>query len=241
MKHPEEIKRLFKKSDEEMLQMSELQLVSFDANKGLFVERFPQLANPFSERWATAINAARSVMPDYVSVANQSSQTNALEILMEKGRNLFQTLILCVRLAFPDDATVLRLMGQSQYNSAHRNQLKLPVLLRAAYAQASKPDYKSALINSGFTESEIVSLETLALSIIEQAAVQEQSKKSRSLDLNERIIAMNAVWEKMSLVCQCAKLVFQHDAARYALFLLSEGDSTPKTPIVPPAAQGVVQ
>lgn len=38
---------------------------------------------------------------------------------------------------------------------------------------------------------------------------------------------MNAVWEKMALVCQCAKLVFQNDAAMYNLFLLTDGE-TPK-------------
>jgi hypothetical protein len=48
-------------------------------------------------------------------------------------------------------------------------------------------------------------------------------KKARLLATNLRIASFNAVWEKMALVCRCAKLVFQDDAARYNLFLLSDG------------------
>jgi hypothetical protein len=46
---------------------------------------------------------------------------------------------------------------------------------------------------------------------------------------------MNAVWEKMALVCQCAKLVFQNDAAKYNLFLLTESE-TPKPEDAPAPA-----
>ena len=38
-----------------MLQLSEVQLVSFIANKNSFVVRFPQFADPFSVEWANAI------------------------------------------------------------------------------------------------------------------------------------------------------------------------------------------
>jgi hypothetical protein len=45
------------------------------------------------------------------------------------------------------------------------------------------------------------------------------------LAANIRIKTMNAVWEKMALVCQCAKLVFQDDAAKYNLFLLTDSEA----------------
>jgi len=47
-------------------------------------------------------------------------------------------------------------------------------------------------------------------------------KKGRSVDANKRITALNQVWTKMSLICQCAKLLFQNDITRYNLFLLSD-------------------
>jgi len=47
----------------------------------------------------------------------------------------------------------------------------------------------------------------------------------RTIDANNRITALNTVWEKISLVCQCAKLVFQDDAVRYNMFLLGDGDN----------------
>ncbi len=233
MRHPEEVLRIFHRTDEEVLQQSDLKLASFLENKNVFIERFPQFADPFAADWATATANARSIPPDYVSVSNQSGETEALMKMMENGRNLYQTLVLYTQLAFPGNVAMLRIMGHSQYDSARTNQLKLPVLLKTAYSQASLPENKQALMMQGMKESEIESLLTLAESIINQEIVQQNAKKGRTLDANKRITALNLVWSKMSLVCQCAKLLFQNDAIRYNLFLLS--DSTTPVPVPEPA------
>jgi len=225
MKHPVEVVRNFSKPDDEMLQQSDVLLESFEDNKSLFIGPFPQFADPFATEWASTIAAARLLLPDYASATDQVMETETLEALMNEGRNLFQTVILYVQLAFPNDPNMLKLFGQSQYNSARASHLKLPVLMRTMYTQASKPEYKKALMDKGLTELQINSLETLAASIVSQNVVQEKAKNERSLAASERITAMNAVWEKNSLVCMCAKMVFQNDAARYNLFLLNDGEA----------------
>ena len=225
MKQPDEVLRLFNKADDEMLQQADVKLSSFLKNKSAFVARFPKLADPFASDWADAIKAARNILPDYASVAEQSNENDALEILMDEGRNLFQMLMLYTQLAFPNHAIALRSMGQSQYESSSRSHLKLPILLRKAYKEASKAEYKEALLDKGMTEPEIEMLNTLADKIENQDTALQNAKEDRSVDANERIIALNTVWEKMGLVCQCAKLVFQKDATRYAMFLLSENEN----------------
>ena len=114
-------------------------MASFLENKTMFIERFPQFADPFAADWATSTATARSISPDYVSVSKQSGETEALMKLMENGRNCYQTLILYTQLAFPDNVAMLRIMGQSQYDSARTNQLKLPVLLKTAYPRHLSP------------------------------------------------------------------------------------------------------
>lgn len=223
MQHPDEVSRIFSKADEEVIQQSDQKLASFLESKPLFVERFPQFADPFATEWGTATTIARNIPPDYVSVSNQSAETEALMKLMEKGRNLFQTLILYTQLAFPGNAAMVKSMGQPQYEAARVNQLKLPLLLRNANAIASVPEYKRSLMEVGMKESEIESLATLAEEIINQEIAQQKAKKERTFNAEKRITALNFVWTKMSLVCQCAKLLFQNDALRYNLFLLADG------------------
>jgi hypothetical protein len=239
MKHPELVLRSFKKSDEEMLQEAEVKLALFIEKKGSFTARFPNLADPFAATWTTTIATARDMVPDYESVANQSDKTTTLEALMDQGRTLFQTLMLYTQIAFPKNASLLKLMGQSQYDSARKSQLKFPILLRTAYGMASKPEYKPALIAGGMKETDIALLETLAKSIVDQDVAQEKSIIDRSIDSSQRILAMNAVWENMALVCQCAKLVFQNDAALYNLFLLDDGTTASPTPKAPPAPPAI--
>ena len=225
MKHPLEVLRNFSQPDDEMLQQSEVQLGSFQDNKSLFTGPFPQFADPFASEWAATTATAKLTLPDYASVTDQSIETDTLEALMDEGRSLFQTVILYVQLAFPNDPNKLKLFGQPQYNSARTSHLKLPVLMRTMFTQASKPEYKSALMIKGLTEVQIGMLETLATDIVNQNVAQEKAKNERSLAASDRIAAMNAVWEKMSLVCMCAKMVFQNDAARYNLFLLTDGEA----------------
>ena len=104
-----------------------------------------------------------------------------------------------------------------------------------AFDEASKPEHKAALIAKGMKETEIASLETMADDIVEKNGKQEKAMKKRTKDLDDRIKAMNLVWEKMSLVCQCAKLVFQNDATRYNLFLLSDSNSPAQKPAETPS------
>jgi len=224
MKHPENVERDYKKSDEEMLQQSDLKLTSFLKNKSSFVARFPHLADPFATEWANAITIAQNFIPDNASAKERTSESDALEILMDEGRNLFQMLMLYTQLAFPNHTIALRAMGQSQYESSSKSYLKLPNLLRNAHTEASKPEYKAALMDKGMTELEINMLKTIADQIVNQELALDNAKEDGSLYANERIIAMNNVWAKTALVCYCAKLVFAKDATRSALFLLSEDE-----------------
>ena len=232
MKKPEPLSRMYYMPDSVMLQQSDVKLALFTDNEGRFVSLFPNLSPPFAHNWGVANKAAQALLPDYASVAKQTGETASLETMMESGRNLFQTLVLYTQLAFPKSDTVLRLMGQAEYEKARNNQLKLPVLLRTAFAQASVAEYKTALLAKGMKETDITALQTLADGIANQDISQEKAKKSRTLDSTKRISAMNSVWEKMVLVSQCAKLVFQNDAALYAMFLLH--DSPNPTPEVQP-------
>ena len=230
MKRPDEVHRIYHKTDDEVLQQSELKLASFIENNGHFVERFTELREPFAADWGAATAIARKIVPDYASVATQSVETETLNAMVSKGANLYQSLLLYVRLAFPDNAMVLRIFGQQKYEEARNSHVKLPGLLISAYTQASKPEYKSKLMAKGMKEPEIEMIKTMADDIVSQDRTQEKAMNDRTIEANNRITALNTVWEMMALVCQCAKLVFQEDITRYNLFLLSEGDNQTAKP-----------
>lgn len=235
MKRPEKNVRLFNKTDDEVLQQSDVLLDSFRTNKEPFVNRFPQLADPFEATWAESTALARALPPDYDALGEQAMQTAALENLMEQGRTLFQTIMIYARLAYPGDLAILRLFGQPQYDSARNKQLKLPTLLRTLRTQITKPEYQGALMEKGLKPEEINALETVAQNIVSQDIAQQKAINDRSMAASQRITTMNAVWEKMSVVCQCAKLVFQNDAAKYNLFLLTASETPAKEGTPAPA------
>jgi len=210
------------------LLQSAVQIDSFQENKEAFVARFPQLADPFAEEWAATTSTARGFIPDFEAVNEQANETQILEMLMGQGQNHFQTVMLYAQIAFPDNPAVMHLFGRSQYDSVRDSHVLLPNLLRSTYNQVSKEEYRPALLAKGLKEEEIEMLNGLATDIVEQDIVQQKAKKTRTMAANKRIEAMNAVWEKMAMVCQCAKLVFQNDAAKYNLFLLTDAETPAK-------------
>ena len=76
--------------------------------------------------------------------------------------------------------------------------------------------------------SEIDLLLSMADNIVDLDIAQDNAIKQRKLDAINRITALNAVWERITVVCFCAKLIFQKDATRYNLFLLNDGDNPEK-------------
>src|SRR5665647_2042734 len=142
MQRPEIVTRNFHKPDEEVLQQSDVKLASFIENKSQFVDRFTQLADPFTTEWAAATTTARSIAPDYASLASQSSETDALKALINQGCNLFQTLILYVRLAFPDDASVLRVLVNPNMMQPVKVSLSCPNCYRMLLTRHRNPNTK---------------------------------------------------------------------------------------------------
>lgn len=222
MKHPEKLARISNKPDSEILQQSEVMLSSFIDDKSKFIQFFPGLDDPFAEKWAEANAQARALLPDYVSRGNILTHTTSLDSLLEQGRNLFQSLMLYAKLAFPGNALILNQLGHSEYESARKSQLKLPILLKVAYAKASEETTKAALMGQGMKAADIELLATLAEEISKENVNQENAKNLRTTDANTRIMAINAVYAKMSQVSECSKLVFQNDALRYSFYLLTD-------------------
>ena len=220
MKRAKVVKRNFNMSDGVMLQLSKLRLALFIEYKSLFIERFPLFVDPFAANWEAAIEYAYDMPTDFSVTAIQKGESRTLNGLMSRGRNLYQTLIVYTQLAFPDDAMMLKLMGQPQYEKARKSNVKLPLLLSSAFAQASKPEIKVALMTKGMKEAEISELETHPELIVKQHGVFKKAKKERSKQAKLRIVAMNAVWASTTLVCQCANLVFVDDATRYKMFVI---------------------
>lgn len=233
MKATEEVKRIFNIPDAEVLKESMLKLDSFQEYKHLFVERFPELNDPFAAQWDKSVAEAWQQLPDYALSASKSKATNELEKSMETGRNHYQMVLLYTRLAYPKNKRMLHLLGQADYSRSRASHLKLPALLRTACQEASKPEVKQALLEKGLKEPDLGLLEILADEILNRYTAQQGAIKKRSLGTFQRISLLNSIWEQMALVCRCAKLVFEHDFAKYRLFLLPVPDK-PEAGEAPP-------
>lgn len=215
--------RRYKNTDAGLLQQSLTMHAAFEENKQAFVDRFPDLADPFADNWLAATNSAGAITSDFQKQAVIMQKTTALVGLMEEARQVLQTLFTYGSLAFPGDAAMARALGKNEYSKSKGNQAKMPLLLRMAHQQASKPDVKALLLAKGMKETEIARMIELSELLSETDVNQEGNKSSRTINTAVRIDAMNTVFGFMQQVNTASKLVFASDAARLAIFKLRDG------------------
>ncbi len=231
MEKPIEVVRDYTKPDDEMLEQSQGMHDAFAERKTVFVAKFPSLDDPFATDWQDEIDVCHSFSSDAANRSALVMQTQKLDDEMKAGRDVYQTLLLYVKLAWPGDAAMLNVFGQNLYKEVNRSQTRFPDLLGVAYAQATQAGYKSLLTVKGLTETSIERLKTIKETIESDNRQQQNLKSSRGLSTQERIKRLNKVWSRMTMVSECAKEAFKDDYAQYRLFLLyPEGGPTPPAP-----------
>lgn len=112
-------------------------------------------------------------------------------------------LMLYTQLAFPNQQWHF-VDGGTQYESARKSRLKLTALLRKAFNEASKPEYKIALMDKGMTESEIDTLKSLADRIVNQDLALQNAKKERFI-IQHHVVVQAIVFK----LPQLSETIFQ--------------------------------
>jgi hypothetical protein len=214
------VKRLFNKAILLFLQQAQVMLNNFISDIALFTAKFPLKNAAYAAAMQTALDNADDAPDDDEVLSDQKQYTYAVEAAMEQGRVAYTTLIIYVKLAFPDDVAVLEHFGEHLYKAARRNQLKLKELIDLAYKRANDAEYKQPLIDEGFLQTDIDNLQTLG-TLLETENLEQEDVKSGYLGKTQsRNELMNIVWNYMKEINLASKVVFIGNYAKLQQYLL---------------------
>lgn len=234
MKQSSTVVRDYIKSDDKLIEQSQVISTTFMEHETEFSDAFTDLASPFGTEWETLNQEAVITLTDVAIADRLQVITDEVNKSLLQAIDLYQIIMVYARIAYSNDRAKLKAFGSESYGTAKRSQVKMIKLLTEMYDTINLPQVKPVLLAKGLKQTQIDSLNQLLLEINGKNRMQEKYKNDRLVLTQERIMKYNELWRRMSLVCEAAKVVFRNNPAMLRIFrLYPENPSNTENPTEP--------
>ncbi|MCG3164428.1 MAG: hypothetical protein POELPBGB_00182 [Bacteroidia bacterium] len=217
--------RIFKVTDNNMLQYAKALRLIFMEDQAAFVLRDPDFATPYETNWDGLITTAESHPTDEQVDDLLTQKTNDVEAQMRLCRNKWMDTKPFIKKAFPNNPTIWNEFGFNDYKDVDHSQAGLIKFMRLVHLTAVK--YTAQLTAVNYTIAMIAEIETLRAALSLANDLQEKFKKDIPVLTQQRVDKHNAVYTVCQTVCETGKLIFRDDYANYQKYLLPASDESP--------------
>lgn len=212
MQIPEIIVRAYRVQDAQLLEDARIMCGVFKQDYADLTDFDPTLADPFIDDYLIQITTAEQVDPDSLVLDQQTQMTAEVEKAMKKGRNTYQALKYFIERAFPKSLTIWNEFGYNDYAKA---QLTHPQFIQF-YIQLHKTavKYASQLDKVGYDATRIAQLNDVSQSLQNANTNQGLFKNTRPVNTQDRIVALNGIWDTLSRIRRAGKLTYIENSAK---------------------------
>lgn len=163
-------------------------------------------------------------------------QTENIAQLLTSAGQKFQRLMYYVENGLGSSKAIGDTFGRQRYEKARQSEKEMVSLLNQAVTAANQMDSKPKLLAAGMNETLPTEMATIAVDLAAADGKQEMLKKQQLLVTSQRIELFNSMWDTMSRISSAAKIIFENDPARLAIYQLYDtGASDPTKPPTPQA------
>lgn len=219
-----QITRDFKVSDLYLIEFSTTMLDHFITDQAEFSAFDAEFGTPFESDWQALIDAALAFPTDETVVDQLQQLTLNVEEAMEACQVKFRASKYFIERAFSNAPGTLNEFGFDDFKRARGRQMPMVQFMQKFFDTATK--YAAELDAVGFDAAAIAEIQTLGVALVDANRAQESFKGTRSTTAQDRVLAMNAVWDVMVRVSKAGKIIFMDNPAKYQLFLLPASSET---------------
>ncbi len=212
MQTPEIIVRSYRVQDAKLLEDARIVCGIFKQDYTDLVEFDPTLADPFIDNYLVQITDAEQVDPDSLVLDQQTQMTVEVDTAMKKGRNTYQALKYFIERAFPKSPTIWNEFGYNDYTKVQASHAHFIQFYIQLYKTAVK--YAVQLDKVGYDATRIAKLNDISQSLQNGNTTQEMFKNTRPVSTQERIVALNGIWDTLSRIRRAGKLTYIENFAK---------------------------
>lgn len=181
-----------------------------------FTLEFPMIDQAFVDEFQAAYKTALKEGGDDVVRGQVGEKTQAMADAMEEAKNLIKRLRFWVDFTYKDNPAKRKGFNLRQYWKVAYNQ---PALIQFMNALAEQVQNNSAdLLEKGAKQTLIDGITANAERLATADAQQEHSKSGRNNATQERILALNALYERGVLLDSASDLAFEADPIKVAFY-----------------------
>jgi hypothetical protein len=162
--------------------------------------------------WLADIVAARDQVSDRVIMYEGATETEKVDDAMQLARNKWTQIRYFIEKAFPNDRAMLKVFGADTYLKVRKNQPKMVEFLQGLHGAAV--EYNAQLLAAGCSQATIDEIETIGAALSQRNDVQNKAKRGRPKLTAQRIVLLNAPYQKLTRVNKAAQIVFMNDYAK---------------------------
>lgn len=201
-------------ADGRLLEQAQVFSACLNGELNDFTARFPWLDAAWAAAFEAEIAAANTFPTDVSLRLDIGLIKGDLKAAMQRGYAALRVLEGYAILAWPTDLSRQRAFGQPKWRAARANAVLLAEALELAHGTAQDADFKPLLFNKGYAQDGIDELQALMTVLSERNTQLMASKADRKVRRHDRVLLLKAVWERMTTLSICAKVVWAADAAR---------------------------
>ena len=220
--------RLYKHSDDFMLQSSSTLHSLFVANLAVFTAFDSSLDAAFADNWQAEIEAGYTVFRDSQVKDVLAQKTQDVQGLMALCRLKYGEVKYFSTKAFASSSAQQAEFGKDSYLAARRNPSRMVVLLDEMHQICLK--YTPELVAKGMSVGQISEILALRNNLMAASTEQTQFAKGRPVITQERLMVLNQCFQTLRTVISAAQIVYYNDFARRNQYIYSTIKYTKKTP-----------
>jgi hypothetical protein len=222
---PQEVQKLFDKTQDEMLQEATVKIEFAIEDVGPISSFDTKMDLPFFTICKNRLAAAKLIPTDNVVVDQVAQKSDVVKGLLNDSRNAFQDLKHFINKAFEGNNNVKKEFGYDDYEDARKSQPKMIVFMNQLTITVGK--YNTRLTDQGMPAALATRISTLAKDLEAANKEQEVSKSERSGATQDRIMAYNNVWKDLQVICSAGKRAFSTNYAKYRRYILYSTNQQP--------------
>ncbi len=193
-------------SDAILLEHSEGLVEVIDNNISEFTKFDTTIGSDYSASIKRSIDDVYGVKSDNVIVDEMSAKTDLLLSVLGECNKAYITIAFFVRKAFPGDRNMANIFGANDIANVRKNQERMVPFMHTL--EKNVAEYRDALITAGCNETVINSLPELRNKLLRANNDQELFKNERNVHTRERIVRLNALYKKVVIISEIARIIF---------------------------------
>lgn len=215
-------------SDAELIEHTETIVATLLSDMPAFTAFDSTLTVDYITMLQDSVTSVKAFPSDDVMIDEMAEKTLLVENAFNACYNDYKTIAYFVRKVFADNPAIQNQFGINDIEKARKSQPKMVLFMESLAETSAK--YATELTEAGCKQELIAGLGAKAAALNTANIAQEKFKNDRAINTQDRVVALNQMYQLLQPLHNAAAIIYRDDPARYSIYTMPQTSAPPDTP-----------